>query len=40
MMLQATQGSTSAYFAAVAKEDADFAAATNLEFIFHIQYLD
>ena len=40
MMLQAKEGSRSAYFAAVAKEEADFAAATNLEFIFHIQYLD
>ena len=40
MMIQATEGSTSAYFAAVAKEEADYAATTNLEFIFHLQYLD
>ena len=39
MMIQATEGSTSAYFTAIAKEEADYAATTNLEFIFHLQYL-
>ena len=39
MMIQATEGSTSAYFTAIAKEEIAYAATTNLEFVFHLQYL-
>jgi len=40
MMLQAKAGSRSVYFGGIARDTIDYAASTNLEFIFHIQYLD
>ena len=38
MLLQAEADSTSVYFAGLAKEAADYEAADDLDFIFHIQY--
>lgn len=37
MLLQAAAGSTSVYFAGLAKQAADYEAADDLDFIFHIQ---
>lgn len=39
MLLKANEGSTSVYVSAIAKESTNFAAATDLQLIFHIQYL-
>ena len=38
-ILQATAGSESVYFSAIAREEAAYAATDDLEFAFHIQYL-
>ncbi len=39
-LLQAESGATSIYFTAVAREEMAFAATDDLEFIFHIEYLN
>ena len=38
MLLQGASDSTSVYFQCVAREEADWAATTNLQFYFHIEY--
>ena len=38
ILLQAEDRSTSVYFQAVAREEADWAAVDDLEFVFHIEY--
>ena len=38
MILQAEAGSTSVYFAGIAREAMAYAAVDNLDFIFHIEY--